>query len=46
LGSAGHPGTEALQICAKTMQEEMGWSLARMQQELEEVNKVYELWDE
>ncbi len=41
LGSAGHPGNEALKLCAETMGTELGWSHARIQQELQEVSDVY-----
>lgn len=41
LGSAGHPGNEALKTCADIMSTELGWSPARTQQELQEVNKVF-----
>lgn len=41
LGSAGHPGNEALRTCADIMSAELDWSPARTQQELQEVNKVF-----
>ena len=41
LGTAGHPGNEALRICADIMSAELGWSPARRAQELHEVNKVF-----
>ncbi|NEO30251.1 MAG: glycerol-3-phosphate dehydrogenase/oxidase [Symploca sp. SIO3C6] len=40
LGSAGYPGYKALNICAQTMGAEVGWSLSRIQQELQEVSDV------
>ncbi|NEP09154.1 MAG: glycerol-3-phosphate dehydrogenase/oxidase [Symploca sp. SIO2C1] len=40
LGSAGHPGDEVLNICAQTMGAELGWSLPRIEQELQEVVRV------
>jgi glycerol-3-phosphate dehydrogenase len=41
LGSAGHPGEQALKLCAETMGKELGWSDRRIKQEIEEVNRVY-----
>ena len=41
IGTAGNPGIEVLQICAETMSAELGWSSARMQQELQSVNQVF-----
>ncbi len=41
LGSAGHPGDEALQTCAKIMGEELQWSAARVRQELQEAESVF-----
>ena len=41
LGTAGHPGDTALQDCARLMAVEMGWGQARIQQQLEEVGKVF-----
>ena len=42
LGSAGYPGIEAIQICAKTMATELEWSHGRTQKELQEVNHIFE----
>ncbi len=40
LGSAGHPGDEVLNICAQTMGTELGWSLPRIKQELQEASHL------
>ncbi len=37
LGTAGHPGVEAINVCAKVMAEELGWDPAKIQQECQEV---------
>jgi glycerol-3-phosphate dehydrogenase len=37
LGTAGHPGDEALGFCADVMGAELGWSPSRRQQELRDV---------
>jgi glycerol-3-phosphate dehydrogenase len=37
LGTAGHPGDDALAGCAAVMAEELGWSAARTELELAEV---------
>ena len=44
LGSAGHPGKEALQACAETMSAELGWSALRTRQELQEVEDIFNAW--
>lgn len=41
LGTAGHPGNEVLKACADIMGTEVGWSSARGQQELQEVNEIF-----
>jgi len=41
LGSAGHPGSEALTACAQIMADELGWDAERRQKELAEVEAVY-----
>ncbi|MCI0439985.1 MAG: FAD-dependent oxidoreductase, partial [Chloroflexi bacterium] len=41
LGTAGHPGDAALQDCANLMAAELGWTQARIEQELDEVNRVF-----
>ncbi|MBE9126152.1 MULTISPECIES: glycerol-3-phosphate dehydrogenase/oxidase [unclassified Coleofasciculus] len=38
LGTAGLPGNEVLKICAETMGAEVGWSSAKVEQELQEVS--------
>ena len=37
LGSAGHPGTDTLRLCAQVMAEIHGWSETRTQQEIADV---------
>jgi glycerol-3-phosphate dehydrogenase len=41
LGSAGHPGKEALQICADAMSAELGWDARRTCRELQEVERIF-----
>jgi glycerol-3-phosphate dehydrogenase len=41
LGTAGHPGDEVLTACAEIMGAELGWTAARTQQELQEVNEQF-----
>ena len=41
LGTAGHPGDAALVACARLMGEELGWSEARIERELEGVGEVF-----
>jgi len=41
LGSAGHPGKEALEDCAKIMAKELGWSKNQVKKELEETESCY-----
>jgi glycerol-3-phosphate dehydrogenase len=41
LGSAGKPGREDLELCAQIMGQELGWTHARRQAEIEEIEKVY-----
>jgi glycerol-3-phosphate dehydrogenase len=41
LGSAGHPGSAALQAAAEEMGRELGWEAARLQKELAEVEAAY-----
>lgn len=38
LGTAGHPGSEALSFCARLMSAELGWTPSRTEQELQHVN--------
>ena len=42
LGTLGYPGKAALRTAAEIMANELGWSNARMRQEIDEVEKVYE----
>jgi glycerol-3-phosphate dehydrogenase len=41
LGTAGHPGDEALAACAALMAAELGWSAARIELELAEVGSRF-----
>jgi glycerol-3-phosphate dehydrogenase len=41
LGTAGHPGEDALRACAEIMAAEMGWETPRLRQELAEVRAVF-----
>ena len=41
LGTGGHPGEEALRICADLMAGELGWDEARRQKELQEVQTAF-----
>ncbi|MDJ0795267.1 MAG: glycerol-3-phosphate dehydrogenase/oxidase [Calothrix sp. MO_167.B12] len=41
LSSVGYPGDEVLQVCVKTIATELGWSYTKIQQELQEVNKIF-----
>lgn len=41
LGTIGNPGDEALQVCANIMANELGWDGRRVQQELNEVRKIF-----
>ncbi|NET82472.1 MAG: glycerol-3-phosphate dehydrogenase/oxidase [Moorea sp. SIO1F2] len=41
LGSAGHPGNEALRICAEVMGAELGWSRSQIELELDKVNHIF-----
>ena len=42
LGAVGHPGADAVATCASIAAGELGWDVARMQQEIAAVNHVYE----
>ncbi|MEE8303280.1 MAG: FAD-dependent oxidoreductase, partial [Candidatus Tectomicrobia bacterium] len=44
LGTTGHPGEQALQICAELMASQMGWNQQRIQEELDEVDAAYPLY--
>ncbi len=41
LGSAGHPGEEALRTCASIMASELGWGEMRVHKELSEVKAAF-----
>ncbi|MFQ5648752.1 MAG: FAD-dependent oxidoreductase [bacterium] len=41
LGSAGHPGDEALRTCAGLMADELSWDATRVQEELQETQSIY-----
>jgi glycerol-3-phosphate dehydrogenase len=41
LGSAGHPGRKGLETAAELMGAELGWSAARREQEIDEVESFY-----
>ncbi|NEO95670.1 MAG: glycerol-3-phosphate dehydrogenase/oxidase, partial [Moorea sp. SIO3G5] len=41
LGSAGHPGNEALRTCAEVMGAELGWSQSQIELELDKVNHIF-----
>lgn len=44
LGSAGHPGEETLQSCARIMATAARWDSQRLQQELESVERKFYDW--
>jgi hypothetical protein len=41
LGSAGHPGDDAVAFCANVMSTELGWNRAHLQRELDEVTQAF-----
>lgn len=41
LGTAGHPGSEVLKICAKVLRAELGWNSSRAEEELQGINHVF-----
>jgi glycerol-3-phosphate dehydrogenase len=41
LGTAGHPGEDALQTCATLMSAEMGWENGKTETELQEVRTAF-----
>jgi len=43
LGSAGHPGNEALRICVETMGAELGWGPERFRTELDEISCAFHI---
>jgi glycerol-3-phosphate dehydrogenase len=43
LGTAGHPGTEALEICAGAMSAELGWTPDKTRAEIEETTRRFHI---
>jgi glycerol-3-phosphate dehydrogenase len=43
LGEAGHPGTEAVQACARIAAAELGWDAAREAREIAAVDEFYRI---
>lgn len=43
LGTAGHPGEDALRFCAGVMADELGWGPAQIEKELEEVERAFRI---
>lgn len=43
LGTAGYPGDDVLAACAQTMGRELKWTSEKMQDEMEEVKKIYKV---
>ncbi|AOW99577.1 glycerol-3-phosphate dehydrogenase [Moorena producens PAL-8-15-08-1] len=43
LGSAGHPGNEALRTCAEVVGAELGWSRSKIELELDKVNQIFNM---
>ncbi|RMF03785.1 MAG: glycerol-3-phosphate dehydrogenase/oxidase [Chloroflexi bacterium] len=41
LGSAGHPGSQALHVCAQTLARELGWTPEKIESELAQVAGVF-----
>lgn len=41
LGTAEHPGVDALRTCAELMAPELGWNAERVRRELEEARRVF-----
>jgi glycerol-3-phosphate dehydrogenase len=41
LGSAGHPGDDAVAFCVNVMSAELGWNSAHLQRELDEVTQAF-----
>ncbi len=44
-GSAGHPGSDALVAAAAVMAEELGWPSARVEREIADLERLYQLPD-
>ncbi len=45
LGSAGHPGSQAVRACAEIAASELGWDAARVSEEITAVDKFYAIAD-
>jgi len=43
LGAAGHPGDEIVRQCAALVQQELGWSADRVEDEVSSVRRFYEI---
>ena len=43
LGAAGHPGDDVVRACATFMQQELGWSPERVEDEVAAVRRFYEI---
>ncbi len=43
LGAAGHPGAQAVRTCAAIAARELGWDEERLSEEVEAVNRFYEV---
>jgi glycerol-3-phosphate dehydrogenase len=41
LGAAGHPGSEALQACARIAARELGWNAGRQAEEVAAMDRAY-----
>jgi glycerol-3-phosphate dehydrogenase len=41
IGSAGRPGNDTLRFCAEVMATELGWSQSRIDQEIDNVTRVF-----
>lgn len=44
-GSAGHPGRDAVRAAADVMAAELGWSRSRTEEEIDEVDRFYQIPD-
>ncbi len=43
LGATGHPGDEIVRHCAALVQQELGWSAGRVEDEVSSVRRFYEI---
>ncbi|MGB3511731.1 MAG: glycerol-3-phosphate dehydrogenase C-terminal domain-containing protein [Microcoleaceae cyanobacterium] len=43
LGSAGYPGDETIKFCAEIMSKELACSSSKLQQEVQEVHKIFRI---